>query len=261
MGVEYNLNELQSHLIPGTDSAYYLPEFIQDEEEHYLIRKITETSQQKWRNLPNRRLQIWGGELSAKSTLIPQDFPVFVNSFPDILQRIRDTGAFTLSPHAEPNNIILNEYLPGQGIMPHEDGPSYHPVVATLSLGSHAVFNYYQYRTDWSLEELPAPSSSVGRSINKKPILSVLLEPRSLVITTSSLYTSHLHGIEDLEEDVFPSPSSDDPPIMIANADLLAGERARDIVWQGGVLKREIRYSLTCRDVERVAMRLPFLKR
>jgi len=73
---------------------------------------------------------------------------------------------------------------------PHEDGPQYHPVVATISLGSHSVFHYYQYRQEYDGSE----STSLGKSINMTPVLSVLLEPRSLIISSGSMYTSHLHG-------------------------------------------------------------------
>lgn len=76
------------------------------------------------------------------------------------------------------------------------------------------------------------------------------------MITTGSLYTSHLHGIDDLTEDVIPSSGH-----KIANKDLLGGSEAREAVLNGGVLERKIRYSLTCRDVERVATRIPLLGR
>ncbi|KAI0791046.1 hypothetical protein C8Q75DRAFT_759099 [Abortiporus biennis] len=266
------MQDLSRYQVSGTDQAFYIPNFVTEEEEIYLIRKITETSQTKWKKLPNRRLQILGGEVSSKNILIPQNLPLFLQSFPNIIERIRSTGAFASSPHGQPNHIILNEYLPGQGIMPHEDGPSYYPVVATLSLNSHAVFHYYQYHPDQQTNtSSPSPSSSevsptLGKSIDKTPIFSLLLEPRSLVITTSSLYTTHLHGIDDLEEDVFLSPgdhTGDDlstQAIRIANVNLLAGQKEREILRDGGVLKREVRYSLTCRDVERVATKLPFLK-
>ena len=91
------------------------------------------------------------------------------------------------------------------------------------------------------------------------PVLTLLLEPRSLVITTGELYTSHLHGIEPLTTDVFPSPSEfregrQDSGVgrTIANLSLLADDRLRDTVQNGGVLERGTRVSLTCRDVERV---------
>ncbi|TFY55587.1 hypothetical protein EVG20_g9267 [Dentipellis fragilis] len=197
---------------------------------------------------------------------------------PDLLTRLESTGAFVDSPHKRPNHIILNEYLPGQGIMPHEDGPSYHPVVATLSLGSHAVFHYYQYKPDAhaledidATEQSPSPTAAAtggaGRAINPTPVLSVLLEPRSLVITTSALYTGGLHGIDGVQTDIFAAPSlsswgeeGDKTPesngwvgVLIANAHMLAGEREREVVLRGGTLKRGARYSLTCRDVGRVS--------
>lgn len=127
-------------------------------------------------------------------------------------------------------------------------------MVATLSLGSHALFHYYQYRHD---EDISSPSAAgSGRIVDKDPVLSILLEPRSLVITTGPLYASHLHGIDDLTEDLIPSAGH-----KIANVDLLGGSEARKVVRNGGALERKVRYSLTCRDVERVAMRVPFLGR
>ena len=32
-----------------------------------------------------------------------------------------------------PNHVLVNEYLPGQGIMPHTDGPLFHPTIATVN--------------------------------------------------------------------------------------------------------------------------------
>ena len=124
-------------------------------------------------------------------------------------------------------------------------------MVATLSLGAHTVFNYYQYITDPS--DAPDQSSPrTGRPIDPKPILTLLLEPRSLVITTSSLYSSHLHGIEELFEDKFDIDGTT-PQQRIANFDALKDPKARGAIEAGGILERGLRYSLTCRDVERVS--------
>ena len=124
--------------------------------------------------------------------------------------------------------------------------------------------------------------ASKGRTIDVNPIISLLLEPRSLVITTSTLYTTHLHGIESLTEDLFAkhgpldqlqhnSPhnlddsshrsasgeSLDDPPspkrrVSIANWEQLQSEDIKRAVLEGGSFARGTRWSLTCRDVERV---------
>ncbi|KAI0076993.1 hypothetical protein K474DRAFT_1596895 [Panus rudis PR-1116 ss-1] len=249
---------LETYRVRNSDEAYYIPDFVSKDEEQYLIRKICESPQPKWKKLHNRRLQIWGGELTAKNQLIPQPFPDFIVKFPDVLGRIQATGSFHSSPHGRPNHVILNEYLSGQGIMPHEDGPSYHPVVATLSLGSHAVFHYYQYRSE---EDATDDVSGNGRSIDSTPVVSLLLEPRSLVITRGFLYRDHLHGINDVMEDVFPGVGGLRDGIEIANVDLLADEAYREMVIQGGTSKRDTRYSLTCRDVERVAKHVPLATR
>ncbi|OSC96406.1 hypothetical protein PYCCODRAFT_1481952 [Trametes coccinea BRFM310] len=258
--------DLNDYLVPGTANTYYIPEFITEDEEEYLIRKIDEAPQPWWKRLQNRRLQIWGGDLTAKKALIPQDMPSFVTQYPDIIGRIRDTGAFKSSAHGQPNHVIMNEYAPGQGIMPHEDGPAYHPVVATLSLGSHAVFHYYKYKTDTTEGASPQAERSAGtttaagpmsatgsgKPIDPTPILSLLLEPRSLVITTSSLYTSHLHGIDEVQEDRFEADGRT-PQQRIANYDMLRSQQAKEAIANGGKLERGMRFSLTCRDVEKVA--------
>jgi len=253
-----NAMDLNQFAVIGSREVFYIPNFITEEEERYLLRKIAESPLPKWKKLPNRRLQIWGGELTAKNVLLPQPLPPYIKDYPNIISRIRSTGAFDGSPHGQPNHIILNEYLPGQGIMPHEDGPSYYPVVATLSLGSHAVFNYYRYKTDSDHSENDnSDHNEKGRSIDKIPIMSVLLEPRSLVITTQALYGSHLHGIDDLEIDVFPAttPSLENPAARVANLELIADPSIKSTATNGGSLSRQVRHSLTCRDVERVVSR------
>ena len=162
--------------------------------------------------------------------------------------------------------------------MPHEDGPSYHPVVATISLGSHAVFHYYPYKASSQDSLNPSAESNgsppSGRSISPHPVLTVLLEPRSLIITRGELYTGHLHGIEEVGEDrIHMDPERKGIPMVssatanplgvvdgletqagrhIGNRALVADEHVLDVLGKGGVLKRETRYSLTCRDVEKV---------
>jgi alkylated DNA repair protein alkB family protein 6 len=239
------------------------------------------------------RLQLLGGTIShAKQTLLSEPIPGYLTNYPNVISRLRSLGIFKDSKHGEPNHIILNEYLPGQGIMPHEDGPSYHPVVATISLGSHAVFHYYRYSSSGAQD----PNSPLGqghgqthddgqrhgRTISPHPILSILLERRSLVITRRELYTGCLHGIDELTEDRFdlePSseieglqtqdlasplrprifvsralPTSDDSSstkLPLSNTHLLSFPTLQQLTKDKKLL-RETRWSLTCRDVEKV---------
>lgn len=87
------------------------------------------------------------------------------------------------------------------------------------------------------------------------PALSLLLDPRSLVITTREQYSERAHGIDPVAEDRVGE-------LELANGGMLgssgsggcgAGAGAgRCLLGNGGVLQRQTRYSLTCRDVARV---------
>ncbi|KJA24935.1 hypothetical protein HYPSUDRAFT_183277 [Hypholoma sublateritium FD-334 SS-4] len=239
---------LAEHRLSEGKDVFYFPNFITTEEEEYLIRKINDSPQPQWKKLASRRLQIWGGDITAKGNLLPRPFPPFISKYPDVIARIKATGAFENTPHKEPNHVIINEYLPGQGIMPHEDGPQYHPVVATLSLGSHTVFHYYQYRADGDGD--PA-SSGHGKTIDTRPTLSVILEPRSLIISSGAMYTSHLHGIEEATEDII-ACTPHFAGIAISNLARLKDPQIKQFIGTGTPLQRGVRYSLTCRDVGRV---------
>ncbi|KAF9221729.1 hypothetical protein BS17DRAFT_784570 [Gyrodon lividus] len=238
-------------------AAYYIPNFITADEEAYLLRKINESPKQKWKALTNRRLQLWGGEILRKNILFREDMPPFMSSYPDIVGRLRGTKAFELSPHGEPNHVILNEYLPGQGIMPHEDGPSYYPAVATLSLGSHTVFHYYAYGSEGEPMQSDSPRTTSGRAIDPAPVLSVFLEPRSVIVTIGDLYTSHLHGIDEVTHDTFMGNGrlrrQTGEEVIMSNWRTVQAEGTRDVLSLGGTLSRKTRFSLTCRDVKKVS--------
>jgi alkylated DNA repair protein alkB family protein 6 len=79
------------------------------------------------------------------------------------------------------------------------------------------------------------------------PALSLVLEPRSLVITAKEQYTERAHGIDAVTEDHMGD-------LELANAGMLGSGGAAAVALAGGevVLRRQTRYSLTCRDVARV---------
>lgn len=61
----------------------------------------------------------------------------------DICKRVASLGLFG---DKTPNHVLVNEYKPGEGILPHEDGPLYYPVVTNITLNSHAVIDFYRPR-------------------------------------------------------------------------------------------------------------------
>ncbi|ORX34525.1 hypothetical protein BD324DRAFT_156655 [Kockovaella imperatae] len=271
------LDHFQIKNIPP--AAYYIPDFITAQEEEYLLRKLEESPQPKWKKVGSgRRLQYWGGTMSSGGTLLPEPLPEWLTSFPDIIQRI-DSFLDVASGHEYTghgrvlgiNQVLVNEYQPLQGISPHEDGPAFRPLVATLSLGSHTVLDIHQYLSTTT----PSPpmvatlasstDTSAGRPIAAIPLAHLLLLPRSLLILSSSLYTSHLHGIAARMSDSVlsrPLPSAslqpdsmDDPPVIISNADLLGDPdimdrlRADTSSWKA---ERGVRTSLTFRHANKV---------
>lgn len=224
---------LQKALITSLPaSGYYIPNFITESEEAYLLQKIDSAPLPTWKSLSHRRLQAHPSPLSPSNTLLATPLPTWLSEpvIPRLLAIPIDSkdNVFHSSPHGAPNHCLINEYLPGQGIHAHEDGGAYHPVVATVSLGSHIV-----------LDIKPKTNDTTGEKSGGAQGWRVLQEPRSLLITTGSLYTECLHGISEVTID---ESLGDD---TVANWNLL-GDRTP---FEGGQMARERRISLTFRDV------------
>lgn len=138
------LNFMESYkLVNLPDSLYYVPNFITTEEEEYLLSCVNNVPRTRWVQLRNRRLQNWGGQPHAKGMIQTESLPNWLQTFN---QRILQLGNGTIYPSNtfQFNHCLVNEYEAGQGIMPHTDGPVYHPIVTTISLQSHTVIEFYR---------------------------------------------------------------------------------------------------------------------
>ncbi|KAH7402257.1 hypothetical protein DE146DRAFT_609924 [Phaeosphaeria sp. MPI-PUGE-AT-0046c] len=209
---------------------YYIPNFISAEEEASIISKIPA---QRWTQLTHRRLQAHPSTLTKNNTLLASPLPGYLVN--PIVSRFKDLGIFIGTPHQQPNHVLINEYKPGEGIMPHEDGSAYVPVVATVSLGSALC-----------LEITPkSRASSNAEEIEHSIPTRILQESRSLLITTGDAYGTLLHGIASIEVDENLDAST------VANWSLLADQQR--FVEAGGRNFRDTRISLTYRDVLKVS--------
>ncbi|OLN93966.1 Alpha-ketoglutarate-dependent dioxygenase alkB-like protein 6 [Colletotrichum chlorophyti] len=209
-------------------SAFYIADFISEEEEQAILQKIADAPKPRWKQLTHRRLQTWPSDL-VKNKLIDAPLPQWLQE--PVVSRILSvpltlgldsSNIFADSPHKRPNHVLINEYPPG-------DGAAYYQTVCTVSLGASLCLNLYRTKEDGALDP--------------EPVWRILQEPRSLLITTDSLYTDYLHGIADIEEDTELSAES------IVNWDLL---RSRDD-FAAGRNVRATRTSLTYRDVLQVS--------
>lgn len=228
-----SLDRVKISRLPAT--AYYIANFISEEEERFFLEKIASAPKPRWKQLSHRRLQTWPSDL-VRDRLLDAPLPSWLDE--PIVSRLlsvplsAEDGAahlFASSPHKRPNHVLVNEYPPGVGIMPHKDGAAYHPVVCTVSLGASLCLNIYKSKEDGAL--------------NPEPAYRILQEPRSLLITTDDLYTDFLHGISDVNEDVGLSAET------VVNWDML---RAPESFTSGENL-RSTRTSLTYRDVLKVS--------
>ncbi|KAG9246392.1 hypothetical protein BJ878DRAFT_417064 [Calycina marina] len=218
--------------LPAT--AFYIADFITAEEEQYLLGKIATAPKPRWKQLSKRRLQTWPSDLT-KNTLLEAPLPGWLTD--TIVSRLTSlpistsepAHIFQNSPHHAPNHVLINEYKPGEGIMPHKDGTAYHPVVCTISLGGSLCLEIFESNEDGTTE--------------LKPKWRILQEPRSLLITTDQLYTDYLHGIAETTEDVDLGPST------VSNWKLLRSTTE----YEKGRYDRQTRTSLTYRDVIKVS--------
>ncbi|XP_078152365.1 oxidoreductase [Carex rostrata] len=186
--------DLDEFVVGSLPTVIYIPNFISDSEQAELLHHINQVPALRWKSLKNRRLQNWGGVVHEKG-LLPQELPPWLKK---ITCRIcQQTGLF---PSAI-NHVLINEYLPHQGIMPHQDGPAYFPVVAIISLMSPVVIEFtpHQRLRDPNLDEVIMKESEVNEKNDGQKNCSLLLMPCSMVIFKDQAYSDYLHGIQDSE--------------------------------------------------------------
>lgn len=152
------------------------------------------------------------------------------------------------------DNSKYTDVLNYVSLQPHEDGPLFYPTVSTINLGSHTVLDFYyhiqqnQAPTDGHQSEVqPVPeclgsdpssvSDSCHSSFEDRYFLSILLEPRSLILVCDDMYKIHLHGIAERTTDVVTN--------KIANISATTAT-------EGDVLERKTRVSLTIRYVPKI---------
>ncbi|XVE90734.1 hypothetical protein DITRI_Ditri20bG0101000 [Diplodiscus trichospermus] len=189
--------KLNDFIVGDLPTLIYIPDFITDSEQAQLLNNIYQAPISKWKSLKNRRLQNWGGVVHEKG-LLPQDLPPWLAK---ITKRIcEESGLF---PSAI-NHVLINEYLPNQGIMAHQDGPAYYPVVAILSLGLPVVMDFTPHSRLKSCEstlknnvgdetsDVGAVSIEANKGMDNHHPFSVLLMPRSLLIFKDDAYSGKL---------------------------------------------------------------------
>jgi alkylated DNA repair dioxygenase AlkB len=122
----------------GIKGLIYYRDFLPPEEQ---VRLLQEVDAQPWLNDLKRRVQHYGYKYDYKARAI--NHSMYVGSLPPfalkVAQRLLSHGLI----EEVPDQMIVNEYQPGQGITAHIDcEPCFKSTIVTVSLGSACVMDF-----------------------------------------------------------------------------------------------------------------------
>lgn len=126
----------------GIPGLAYRPGWLTGDEQDTLLRHIDDAP---WSDQLRRRVQHYGHRYEYRRRSLAtrpdeeQDAPPLPVWAVALATRIAGPAGF----HRLPDQVIVNEYLPGQGIAAHIDClPCFGPVVAAVSLGSASTMDF-----------------------------------------------------------------------------------------------------------------------
>ncbi|HEY0735309.1 MAG TPA: alpha-ketoglutarate-dependent dioxygenase AlkB [Herpetosiphonaceae bacterium] len=157
----------------------YIADYITEAEQERIIEII---DAQTWQNDLKRRVQHYGYKYDYKKRFI--NFEMYLGALPEWLLMLAQKLVQDRLVSDLPDQVIVNEYLPGQGISSHVDCvPCFDDTIVSLSLNSFCVMEFTHTQ---SAQKIP-----------------VLLEPRSVVVLQGESRYSWKHGIASRKIDVF----------------------------------------------------------
>ncbi|TCC99701.1 alpha-ketoglutarate-dependent dioxygenase AlkB [Pedobacter hiemivivus] len=135
----------------------YHKDFITKEEESKLIDQILS---EEWLGDLKRRVQHYGWKYDYKARSL--DYSMYLGSLPQWIsvfsKRLVEHGMMT----EEPDQVIINEYKPGQGIANHVDcEPCFGDTIISLSLSSACTMNFINLSSQEKKEVVLLPRSVV----------------------------------------------------------------------------------------------------
>jgi len=140
------------HLPPG---ASLIDDFVSVVREQELLSCIGGAA---WLRDLSRRVQHYGWRYDYRARRVSED--AWLGPLPKWLQQ--EIGRFSGSGLFDepPDQVIVNEYEPGQGIAPHVDCvPCFGPIIASLSLGGRVEMRFENTATGEQRETLLPPRS------------------------------------------------------------------------------------------------------
>jgi alkylated DNA repair dioxygenase AlkB len=160
--------------IPGLQ---YVEAFIDEATQTALLQALDAA---EWRDDLQRRVQHYGYRYDYKARQVERS--MFVGKLPAWASLVGDSFVAKGWFAAAPDQMIVNEYQPGQGISAHVDCvPCFGPAIASLSLLSPCVMEFISRET--------------------KEVVPLVLAPRSLVVLTEDARYQWQHRIPPRKSD------------------------------------------------------------
>mmetsp|Transcript_115889 Transcript_115889/g.201653 ORF Transcript_115889/g.201653 Transcript_115889/m.201653 type:complete len:350 (-) Transcript_115889:249-1298(-) len=189
--------EQQAWLSPLPDGACYIPDLLTPEDEAAILQWVDRPGG-SWSKEISRRTQQYGPRFAYGGGRYLQhndDFPNIPSVFDNVIWKLR--SVVTEDGHClyryQPDQIIINEYYPGQGIAAHIDRTElFDDCIASVSLLSDAVMNFM-------------PVKRFLNGVQQAPH-NVLLHRRSALVMTGPARYHFKHGIQRLREEVYLQP-------------------------------------------------------
>lgn len=159
----------------GIPGLLYLPQYISPPDHDQLIETI---AAQPWRGALARRTQHYGYVYDYRARSI--DPAAFLGELPPWLRSLAEQLHADGLTGQVPDQAIVNEYTPGQGITSHVDCiPCFDEVIISLSLAASVVMDL----------------KCQGRHV------PLLLDPRSLLVLRGEARYAWTHGIARRQHD------------------------------------------------------------
>ena len=176
VGETYVQGLREERAAPAVPGLRYVPAFLTPAEQEDAVRRI-DANDGAWLTSLSRRVQHYGWRYDYAARAVTPDMRI--GPLPDWLealaQRLYEDGGF----ERVPEQVIINEYEPGQGIAMHADHPGFGDAVAMVSLGD-----------DWAME-----FSRDGRDGDDPRTASMTLERGSALVLTGEARGEWRHGI------------------------------------------------------------------
>ena len=158
----------------------YIPNYITEFQHDWLLDRI---DGQAWHSFAKRRAQHYGPKYDYKTRKLKPDMPM--NDLPEWLQRLSHKLHRDGHMPEVPNQVLVSEYQPGQGIGGHIDKePWFKDTIISLSLGSSCIMEFTNQ--DDKTKKVP-----------------VWLARRSIAVLREAARYTWLHGIPARKSDVW----------------------------------------------------------